>query len=141
MRGVFRDQGGLFSYVSPESRVPAEHPLRKIRRLVRDVLTELSRSFAGLYAKDGRPSVPPEQLLSALLIQALYGIRSERQLMEQVNYNLLFRWFVGLSPDAPVWHPTSFTTNRERLQQGDVLQRFMTALLAHPKVRPLLSDE
>src|ERR1700761_1413600 len=141
MRGVFRDQGGLFSYVSPESRVPAGHPLRKIRRLVRDVLTELSRSFAGLYAKDGRPSVPPEQLLSALLIQALYGIRSERQLMEQLNYNLLYRWFVGLSPDDPVWDPTTFTKNRERLQAGQVFEKFMTRLLNLPEVKPLLSDE
>jgi len=98
MRGVFRDQGGLFSYVSPESRVPADHPLRRIRELVRDVLLELNRKFTRLYARDGRPSVPPEQLLSALLIQALYGIRSERQLMEQLDYNLLYRWFVGLSP-------------------------------------------
>jgi transposase len=95
----------LFSYVSPESRVPVGHPLRKIHGLVRNVLSGLSRSFARLYAKEGRPSVPPEQLLSALLIQALYGIRSERQLMEQLNYNLLYRWFVGLSPDDPVWDP------------------------------------
>ncbi len=96
MRGAFQDQGGLFSYVSPESQVPTAHPLRKVRGLVRDVLKELSRSFARLYAKEGRPSVPPEQLLSALLIQVLYGIRSERQLMEQLDYNLLYRWFVGL---------------------------------------------
>ena len=91
MRGVFLDQGALFSYVSPETRVPVGHPLRKIRGLVRDVLAELSRSFARLYAKDGRPSVAPEQLLSALLIQALYGIRSERQLIEQLDHNLLYR--------------------------------------------------
>ena len=91
MRGIFRGHTQLFSYVSPELRVPAGHPLRKIRGLVRDVLKKLSRSFAKLYAKGGRPSVPPEQLLSALLIQALYGIRSERQLMEQLNYNLLYR--------------------------------------------------
>jgi transposase len=102
MRGIFRDQGQLFSYVSPESRVPPGHPLR-------DVLKELSRSFARLYANEGRPSVPPEQLLSALLIQALYGIRSERQLMEQLNYNLLYSWFVGLSPDDAVWDATTFT--------------------------------
>src|SRR5579863_3155931 len=107
MRGVFRDQGGPFSYVSPESRVAAGHPLRKIRGLVRDVLVELNRNFARLYAKEGRPSVPPEQLLSALLIQALYGIHPERQLMEQLDYNLLYRWFVGLSPDASVWDATS----------------------------------
>ena len=141
MRGMFRDQGGLFSYVSPESRVPPGHPLRKIRGLVRDVLAELSRSFARLYAREGRPSVPPEQLLSALLIQVLYGIRSERQLMEQLNYNLLYRWFVGLSPDDLVWDPTTFTKNRERLQAGEVFEKFMTRLLNHPQVKPLLSDE
>ena len=141
MRGTFQDQGGLFSYVSPESRVPATHPLRKVRALVRDVMEELSRGFARLYAKEGRPSVPPEQLLSALLIQVLYGIRSERQLMEQLDYNLLYRWFVGLSPDDPVWDPTTFTKNRERLQQGEVFQKFMAKLLHHPQVKPLLSDE
>src|ERR1700757_3696847 len=141
MRGIFRDQAQLFSYVSPESRVPSGHPLRKIRSLVRDVLMELNRSFARLYAKDGRPSVPPEQLLSALLIQALYGIRSERQLMEQLNYNLLYRWFVGLSPDDAVWDPTTFTKNRERLQAGEVFGKFMTRLLNLPEVKPLLSDE
>ncbi len=141
MRGSFRDQGGMFSYVSPESRVPANHPLRAIRALVRDVLHEMSRSFAWLYSKEGRPSVPPEQLLSALLIQVLYGVRSERQLMEQLDYNLLYRWFVGLSPDDPVWNPTTFTKNRERLQNGDVFQKFMTRLLNHPQVKPLLSDE
>ena len=141
MRGTFQDQGGLFSYVSPESRVPATHPLRKVRALVRDVMEELSRGFARLYAKEGRPSVPPEHLLSALLIQVLYGIRSERQLMEQLDYNLLYRWFVGLSPDDPVWDPTTFTKNRERLQQGDVFQKFMAKLLHHPQVKPLLSDE
>ena len=141
MRGIFRDQAQLFSYVSPESRVPAGHPLRRIRGLVRDVLLELNRSFARLYAKEGRPSVPPEQLLSALLIQALYGIRSERQLMEQLNYNLLYRWFVGLSPDDAVWDPTTFTKNRERLQAGEVFGKFMTRLLNLPEVKPLLSDE
>jgi transposase len=108
MRGKFEDQGGLFSYVSPEARVPKDHPLRKIRELVRDVLRDLS----GLYSKEGRPSIPPEQLLSALLLQVFYGIRSERQLMEQLDYNLLCRWFVGLAPDDPVWDPTTFTKNR-----------------------------
>jgi transposase len=141
MRGTFQDHARLFSYVSPESRVPSGHPLRKIRKLVRDVLGELSRSFARLYAKEGRPSVPPEQLLSALLIQVLYGIRSERQLMEQLNYNLLYRWFVGLSPDDPVWDATTFSKNRERLQAGEVFEKFMTRLLNHPQVKPLLSDE
>lgn len=141
MRGTFRDQGGLFSYISPEARVPVNHPLRKIRDLVREVLKDLSRSLGKLYASEGRPSVPPEQLLSALLIQVFYGIRSERQLMEQLNYNLLYRWFVGLSPDDPVWDPTTFTKNRDRLQDGDVFQKFMTKLLNHPEVKPLLSDE
>ena len=103
MRGTFVDQGGLFSYIAPEARVPANHPLRKIRELVRDVLGELTRSLGRLYASEGRPSIPPEQLLSALLLQVFYGIRSERQLMEQLDYNLLYRWFVGLSPDDPIW--------------------------------------
>jgi transposase len=139
MRGAFRDQGGLFSYISPEARVPEHHPLRKIRELVREVLKDLSRTFGKLYASEGRPSIPPEQLLSALLLQVFYGIRSERQLMEQLNYNLLYRWFV--SPDDPVWDPTTFTKNRERLQNGDVFQKFMTKLLNHSQVKPLLSDE
>jgi transposase len=97
MRGAFVDQGRLFSYIAPEVRVPANHPLRAIRALVRDVLGELSHSLSRLYASEGRPSIPPEQLLSALLLQVFYGIRSERQLMEQLDYNLLYRWFVGLT--------------------------------------------
>ncbi len=141
MRGKFRDQGGLFSYLAPEKRVPKDHPLRQIQQFVRDVLQELSPSFGRLYAREGRPSVPPEQLLSALLLQVFYSIRSERQLMEQLNYNLLYRWFVGLAPDDPVWDPTTFTKNRERLQNGDIFQKFMSKLLNHPKVVPLLSDE
>ena len=141
MRGAFRDQGGLFSYISPEARVPEHHPLRKIRELVREVLKDLSRTFGKLYASEGRPSIPREQLLSALLLQVFYGIRWERQLMEQLNYNLLYRWFVGLSPDDPVWDPTTFTKNRERLQNGDVFHKFMTKLLNHSQVKPLLSDE
>jgi transposase len=141
MRGRFRDQGGMFSYISPEQRVPPDHPLRRVGDLVRAVLKELSAWFGRLYASEGRPSVPPEQLLSALLLQVFYGIRSERQLIEQLDYNLLFRWFVGLSPDDPVWDATTFTKNRERLQSGDILQKFMTRLLNHPEVEPLLSDE
>src|SRR6266542_1099797 len=141
MRGAFMDQGGLFSYIAPEARVPANHPLRKIRELVRDVLGELNRSLGKLYASEGRPSIPPEQLLSALLLQVFYGIRSERQLMEQLDYNLLYRWFVGLSPDDPIWDPTTFTKNRDRLQNGEVFTKFMTKLLNHPQVKPLLSDE
>src|SRR5690242_16714108 len=141
MRGRFQDQGGFFSYIRPEERIPADHPLREIRKLVREVLKELSHSFGKLYSHEGRPSIPPEQLLSALLLQVFYGLRSERQLMEQLDYNLLYRWFVGLSPDDPVWDPTTFTKNRERLQAGKVFEQFMTRLLNHPQVKPLLSDE
>jgi len=141
MRGAFVDQSGLFSYIAPEARVPTNHPLRKIRELVRDVLGELNRSLAKLDASEGRPSFPPEQLLSALLLQVFYGIRSERQLMEQLDYNLLYRWFVGLSPDDPIWDPTTFTKNRDRLQNGEVFTKFMTQLLNHPQIKPLLSDE
>ena len=109
MRGRFTDQGGLFSYIAPDKRVPATHPLRKVRELVRDVLSDLNRSLGRLYASEGRPSIPPEQLLSALLLQVFYGIRSERQLMEQLDYNLLYRWFVdcrrtirsGTRPPSP----------------------------------------
>ena len=141
MRGAFRDQGAMFSYISPEDRIPAHHPLRAVRALVRSVLKDMSPAFARLYSREGRPSIPPEQLLSALLLQVFYGVRSERQLMEQLNYNLLFRWFAGLSPDERVWDVTVFTKNRERLQGGEVFQKFMTALLRHPDVAPLLSDE
>src|SRR6185437_2581098 len=141
MRGAFADQGELFSYISPEARVPADHPLRKIRELVRDVLSGMNRDLGKLYASEGRPSTPPEQLLSALLLQVFYGIRSERQLMEQLDYNLLYRWFVGLSPDDPIWDPTTFTKNRDRLQTGAVFAKFMSKLLNHPEVKPLLSDE
>src|SRR6201981_3423455 len=141
MRGTFVEQGVLFSCIAAQARVPVTHPLRKIREIVRNVLGELTRSLGRLYASEGRPSIPPEQLLSALLLQVFYSIRSERQLMEQLNYNLLFRWFVGLSPDDPIWDPTVFTKNRERLQQGDVFQEFMAKLLEHEKVKPLLSDE
>src|SRR2546423_9975832 len=134
MRGRFTDQGGLVSYIAPDKRVPANHPLRKVRGLVRDVLSDLNRSLGRLYASEGRPSIPPEQLLSALLLQVFYGIRSERQLMEQLDYNLLYRlyrWFAGLAPDDPVWGTTTFTKNRDRLQHGEVFQKFMTKLLNH----------
>ncbi|WP_316207205.1 MULTISPECIES: IS5 family transposase [unclassified Bradyrhizobium] len=141
MRGKFEDQGGLFSYVSPEARVPKDHPLRKIRGLVRDVLSDLNRTLSGLYSKEGRPSIPPEQLLRALLLQAFYGIRSERQLKEQPDYNLLYRWFVGLAPDDPVWDPTTFTENRARLKNSEVFTKFTAKLLNHPDVKPLLSSD
>src|SRR5437762_13714333 len=141
MRGRLQDQSALFSYIRPEERIPAAHPLRKVRELVRDVLKGLSHSFGKLYSREGRPSIPPEQLLSALLLQVFYSIRSERQLMEQLHYNLLFRWFVGLSPDDPVWDVTVFTKNRERLESGEVFAKFMSKLLKHPQVKPMLSDE
>ena len=118
MRGTFDDQGRLFSYISPEQRVPATHPLRTIRTLVREVVSELDHDFRTLYSMTGRPSIPPEQLLSALLLSVFYGVRSERPLMEQLDYNLLYRWFVGLSPDDAVWDATSFTKNRELIAPG-----------------------
>ena len=141
MRGDDTQQGHMWSYIQPEQRVPQDHPLRPIRAMVDQALKDLSPRFALLYSHTGRPSIPPEQLLRALLLQAFYSIRSERQLMEQLDYNLLFRWFVGLSMDDPIWDPTVFTKNRERLQEGDVFQKFMTKLLNHEKVKPLLSDE
>ena len=112
MRGSDQAQGSMFSYVSLESRIPADHPLRPMREMVDAALRRLSRVFSGLYANSGRPSIPPERLLRALLLQVLYSIRSERQLMEQLEYNLLYRWFVGLGIDDPVWVPTVFTKNR-----------------------------
>src|SRR5205085_11783804 len=115
----------MFSYVDLEQRIPADHPLRAIRALVNEVLAELSRTFGRIYARDGRPSIPPERLLRALLLQAFYSVRSERLLMDQLNYNLLFRWFVGLSADDPVWDATVFCKNRDRLLAGDVATKFM----------------
>jgi len=141
MRGHRERSGTLFSYVSIEERIPVSHPLRRIRKLADQALDRLNPTFCELYAAEGRPSVPPEQLLLASLLQAFYGIRSERLLLEQLNYNLLFRWFVGLSPDEPIWHPTTFTKNRERLLNDDVMGRFLERLMAAPEVKPLLSDE
>lgn len=141
MRGSDTRSGELFSYVDLEQRVPAKHPLRKIRQLVNDVLASLDAEFAKLYSAFGRESIPPERLLRALLLQALFTIRSERQLMEQLDYNLMFRWFVGLGIDDPVWVPTVFTKNRDRLLDADVAAKFMAQLLAHKEVRKLLSDE
>ena len=120
MRGHDEQTTHMFSYLSPEQRVPADHPLRAVRALTDEALQTMSRRFASLYATTGRPSIPPEQLLRALLLQVLYTVRSERLLMEELNYNLLFRWFVGLNMDDPVWHPTTFTKNRDRLLSGDV---------------------
>ena len=141
MRGFDQRRDGLFSYVRPESRIPKDHPLRLIRRVADEALSALDVTFAALYSDNGRPSIPPEQLLRALLLQAFYTIRSERQLMEQLNYNLLFRWFVGLSVDDPVWVPTVFSHNRDRLLEGDIAAAFMDAVLNLPRVKALLSDE
>ena len=141
MRGDDRHPDAMFSYVAPEQRVPADHPLRAIRTMVDTALRELSPEFARLYPKTGRPSIPPEKLLRALLLQMLYSVRSERQLMEQLDYNLLFRWFVGLSMDDPVWDPTVFTKNRERLLRGDIARAFFERVLAQAQGRQLLSAE
>ena len=141
MRGADRQQGALFSVVSLEARVPADHPLRVMRALVDGALTELSPRFETMYAQVGRPSIPPEQLLRALLLQVLYTVRSERLLMEQLDYNLLFRWFVGLGVDDAVWVPTTFTKNRDRLLTGDVANAFFAAVVGEARRRGLLSDE
>ena len=141
MRGEDERGGGLFSYVDLEVRVPADHPLRPIRVLVDEALSALSADFERLYSRTGRPSIAPEKLLRALLLQAFYTIRSERQLMEQLDYNLLFRWFVGLSMDEPVWDATVYSKNRDRLVAGDVAARFLQAVLRRARVRRLLSDE
>jgi transposase len=141
MRGKDRQRGHLGGYVNPEARIPQDHPLRQIRPLVDAALTRLSPLFDELYSPIGRPSIPPEHLLRASLLQAFFTIRSERQLMEQLSYNLLFRWFVGLSVEAEVWDVTVFTKNRDRLLEGDVAHEFLRAVLADPQVRPLLSDE
>lgn len=141
MRGSDKQTGSLFSYVDLEERVPAGHPLRKIKAIVDDALASLDADFARLYAGEGRPSIAPERLLRAALIQILFSIRSERQLMEQMQYNLLFRWFVGLGIDDPVWVATVFSKNRDRLFNTGVARKILAAILAHDKVAPLLSDE
>ena len=141
MRGADEQPGSMFSYVSLEERVPADHPLRAIRRITDRALERLAPRFGALYVNFGRPSIAPEKLLRALLLQALYTIRSERQLMEQLDYNLLFRWFVGLGMDDAVWSPTTFTKNRDRLLDGDVAAAFFDAVLIHADSKRLLSDE
>ena len=141
MRGTDEASGALFSYVDLDERAPAGHPLRKIRQIVNDALTSLDAEFDALYTKEGRPSIAPERLIRASLLQMLFSIRSERQLMEQMDYNLLFRWFVGLGIDDSVWVPTVFSKNRDRLLTTDMSRKVMAAILAHPEVKPLLSDE
>ncbi len=141
MRGNDHQQNAMFSYLSPEQRVPKDHPLRSIREMTDEALRRMSGRFEQMYSWTGRPSIAPEKLLRALLLQILYTIRSERLLMEQLNYNLLFRWFVGLSMDDAVWVPTVFTKNRDRLLAGDVAEVFFDEVLAEAKSRDLLSDE
>ena len=141
MRGTDGRTDQLFSYLSCEARVPKDHPLRPIRAIVDAALQALSPAFEKLYAPIGRPSIPPEKLLRALLLQAFYSVRSERQLMEQLDYNLLFRWFVWLSMDAEIWDVTVFTKNRDRLIEGEIAAKFMARVLSRPDVKALLSDD
>lgn len=141
MRGEDREQVTMFSYVSPDARVPADHPLRVVRPMVQAVLEKMSSLFDGMYAKDGRPSIPPERLLRAMILQMLYSIRSERQLMEQLDYNLLFRWFVGLTADEPVWDASTFSQNRDRLLDGEVARLFLAHVVADARAHGLLSAE
>lgn len=141
MRGDDAGQVAAFSYISPEQRVPNDHPLRPLLAIVNDVLERMSSVFEELYSHTGRPSIPPERLLRALLLQVLYTVRSERMLMEQLDYNLLFRWFVGLNMDDPIWDPTVFTKNRDRLLAGEVAEIFFYEVLEEARRRGLLSDE
>src|SRR5258708_369956 len=141
MRGKDEQQLDVFSYISPEQRVPQDHPLRSLRAMTDAALQQLKPRFNILYARTGRPSIAPEKLLRALLLQALYSVRSERMLMEQLDYNLLFRWFVGLNMDDPIWDVTVFTKNRERLLDGDIAEAFFQAVLKQAGERNLLSDE
>ena len=141
MRGELRETDAMFSYVSPAQRVPKDHPLRTVRALTDAALKRMWPAFQELYSSTGRPSVPPERLLRALLLQYFYGIRSERLLMEQLDYNLLFRWFVGLGTDDAIWDATTFTKNRDRLLSGDVAKRFFKEIVAEASSRGLTSDE
>jgi transposase len=141
MRGGPEEMKQLFSYVDMEDRIPADHPLRAVRSLVDEVLGKMSGQLAKLYSHTGRPSIAPEHLLRASLVQAFFSIRSERQLVEQIDYNILFRWFVGLSLDAPVWDASTFSKNRERLFDADVAQAFLSQLMALPQVKSLLSSD
>jgi transposase len=142
MRGSDQRAGALFSYVDLERRVRTDHPLRVIRVIVNEVLSGMSTDFEAMYAAGvGRPSIPPERLLRALLLQAFYGIRSERQIMERLEHDLLFRWFVGLGIDDPAWDPTTFSKNRDRLLAGNVAHGFLTAVMAHRRVKRLLSSD
>ncbi len=141
MRGSDQTSGSLFSYIDVEERVPQKHPIRVIKSIVDDVLVALDPEFERLYEGTGRQSIAPERLLRASLLQAFYSVRSERQLMEQIGYNILFRWFVGLGMDDPVWDHSTFSKNRDRLLDADVAAKFLEAVLRHPKVKRFLSDD
>src|SRR3954469_16058525 len=141
MRGADDRTGALFSYVDLEARIRRDHPLRAVRVLVNEALSALEREFAALYAPLGRPSIPPEKLLRAMLLQAFYSIRSERQLMERLEYDLLYRWFVGIGVEDAAWDHSVFSKNRDRLLEGDIAAKFLAAVLAQPKVKKLLSNE
>ena len=141
MRGTDDRTGKLFSYVDLEARVRTDHPLRVIRAIVNEALVSLEREFSALYSPIGRPSIPPEKLLRAMLLQAFYSIRSERQLMERLEFDLLFRWFVGLGVDDPAWDHSVFSKNRDRLLEGDIAVKFLAAVLAQPRVKKLLSSD
>ena len=141
MRGDDKICGRLFSYIDLEDRVRADHPLRSIREIANAALAALSGDFAALYSGIGRPSVPPEKLLRAMLLQAFYSVRSERQLMERIEFDLLFRWFVGIGIDDPVWDHSAFTKNRDRLLEGEIAAKFLEAVLSQPQVKRLLSSE
>ena len=141
MRGGDNRTGELFSYVDLEARVRRDHPLRAIRTIVNEALSALEREFAALYSPIGRPSIPPEKLLRAMLLQAFYSIRSERLLMERLEYDLLFRWFVGIGVDDAAWDHSVFSKNRDRLLEGDIAAKFLAAVLAQPKVKKLLSSD
>ena len=141
MRGSARRSGELFSYVDVERRIRSDHPLRSIRGVVNEALDALSGQFAALYGSTGRPSIPPEMLLRAMLLQAFYSIRSERQLMERLEFDLLFRWFVGLSADEPAWDHSTFSKNRDRLLDGEIAAKFLAAVLAQPRVKRHLSSQ
>jgi len=141
VRGDDGRSGDLFSYVDLETRVRTDHPLRAIRLIVNEALSAMEREFSGLYSPIGRPSIPPEKLLRAMLLQAFYSIRSERQLMERLEYDLLFRWFVGIGVDDPAWDHSTFSKNRDRLLEGDIAAKFLAAILSQPRVKKLLSTD
>src|SRR6266852_653053 len=141
MRGEGEDSGDVFSYISAAARVPKDHPLRPIREMADAALRQLSPEFDHLYSRVGRPSIPPERLLRALLIQCLYTIRSERMLMEQLDYNMLFRWFVGLNMDDAIWDVSVFSKNRDRLLEGGIAKLFLEQVVAQAQERNLTSDE